>query len=98
VSVSLEEKALPVTITRPSDPLSDLVTKLLVNQIRVWAIRRALRRFFPNQTFSYRDVMVGVGAVRWLVDNSDHTYWTSPPLAWQKKVEQLGQKLAEKVS
>jgi hypothetical protein len=80
-------QGMPVTIVRPAGVGQDFVIQSLVNLIRVWMIRRALRRFFPENDLSYRDVVIAVGAIRWLQVGSDYPYWTREPLNWTKKVE-----------
>jgi hypothetical protein len=80
-------QGMPVTIVRPSGPGQDLLVQSLLNLIRIWAIRRALCRFFPENDFSYRDVVIAVAAIRWLQVGSDYPFWTREPLTWTKNLE-----------
>jgi hypothetical protein len=77
---------LPVTIIRPNGPFQDIATASIVNVIRIFTIRRALRRFFPDREWRYREVMVGVGAIRALQVGSDYAYWTREPLGHAQRV------------
>lgn len=81
-----EGNGLPVTIVRPNSPGQDIVVEFVVSLIRVLLVRRALNRFYPGNTLSFRDVMIGLAALRAAQVGSSYALWTREPLGWDKRI------------